>query len=95
MRVHFLTIAQQELADALAHYDAERIELGTDSRGCPRARTHSIIPASLAQSIKAVTEMSAIAVSVQPDLQVREDMIFILAVAHLSRRPQYWQDREG
>jgi plasmid stabilization system protein ParE len=97
MKVRFLTLAQQELDDAVAWYNEQAAGLGYDF---------------LDEVDRAVRRTVAFPMScpeIEPGLRrcllarfpygliygMEDDSIVVVAVTHLHRLPRYWTDRVG
>jgi plasmid stabilization system protein ParE len=96
MRLEFDEQAAQELEDATAYYDAKGDDLGERflhevGEAIQRIRAH---PKAWAQVSRRSRRCLLHRFPYGLIYQVREDMILLLAVMHLSRRPGYWRDRE-
>jgi plasmid stabilization system protein ParE len=94
MRIRFLDVAQRELDDAVAWYNKREEDLGLDFLD------------ELDRSIRRI--LSFPLVSTEIDIGIRrcllarfpygiiygldEDLIVVIAVAHLHRHPRYWAD---
>ncbi|MGH8674426.1 MAG: type II toxin-antitoxin system RelE/ParE family toxin [Burkholderiales bacterium] len=95
MNVRFLEVAQQELDDAVSHYNRESTGLGD---------------AFLLETVAAIERIRRFPDAWHPlggllrrsrlrrfpyglIYAKEDDRILIVAVAHASREPQYWRDR--
>jgi hypothetical protein len=95
MKIHFLTIAQKELDDAVAWYNEQSGGLGNEfldelDRAIRRVITYpqscTEIEAGLRRCIMAHFPYALI-------YGLEKDIIIVVAVAHLHRNPRYWADR--
>jgi len=95
MKISFLEIAQHELDEAIAYYNSQRTGLGDeflleilrllDKIGEFPEAWHPI-----SQNVRRC-RLRQFPYGIL--YQVRESHILIIAVAHLHRKPYYWQDR--
>lgn len=95
MRIRFLDVAQRELDDAVAWYNEHEEDLGLDFLD------------ELDRSIRRVLSFPLAATEIDPGIRrcllarfpygiiyaIDEDLIVVIAVAHLHRHPRYWADR--
>lgn len=99
LSITFHPAAQDELAEGVAWYDRRQQALGDDLLNHvkrARARTRSSASARVAASVTAEPTLPAGAIPVRRVIyEVPPDEIRVLAVAHLRRRPMYWQGRES
>src|SRR4051794_20036689 len=97
MRVEFDARAIVELGEALAYYDEQRLGLGGEfldevNRGLERILAHPTGWQSLSRrSRRYRLDRFPYGLVYQP----RNDLIVILALMHLKRRPRYWRSREN
>ena len=95
--VRFLEVAQAELDEAVAHYNAERPGLGDEFLGeilgaLDRIRRYPDAWAAFGSSARrCLTRRFPYGVVYQ--VLARE--ILVVAVAHLHREPGYWRQRKG
>jgi hypothetical protein len=88
--------ARDELAEAIAHYDGERANLGDEFldefvRAVERIRSWpEAWPRASRNSRRCRLNRFPYGVV----YQVRDTEILVLALAHLARKPAYWKDRE-
>jgi len=96
MKVRFLDLAQRELDDAVAWYDEQVAGLGQDFLD------------ELDRAIRRVVAFPSSCTEVEPGLRrclmarfpygvvygVEQDLIVVVAVAHLHREPRYWIGRK-
>ena len=96
MKVRFLDLAQRELDDAVAWYDEQAAGLGQDFLD------------ELDRAIRRVVAFPSSCTEVEPGLRrclmarfpygvvygVEQDLIVVVAVAHLHREPRYWIGRK-
>jgi len=95
MRVEFLQLAEQELDDAFEYYEYQQSDLGyrfVDEL------YHSIelvkfYPSAWSKSSKNTRRCIVKTFPYALIYQQREDMLLIVAVAHMHRQPNYWVDR--
>jgi plasmid stabilization system protein ParE len=95
MNVRFLELAQKELDDAFAWYEAQVRGLGMEfldeiDRAVRRITSWPLSSQELSPGIRRciVSRFPYGLVYVQ-----EPDTVIVLAVAHLHRRPRYWIDR--
>ena len=95
MKIHFLTIAQKELNDAVDWYNEQADGLGNEfldelDRAIRRAVAYPQscmeIESGLRRCIMARFPYGLIC-------GLEKDKIIVVAVAHLHRNPRYWADR--
>jgi plasmid stabilization system protein ParE len=95
VRVVFLKLARQELREAMDYYDGERAGLGRELLAEVRAAIDRIksFPTAWqpisANTRRCITRRFPYGVI----YRLRDGDILILAVAHLHRNPEHWQDR--
>ena len=97
MVVKFLAPAQAELAEAVAYYNSQKPELGSQFAEEIRRTIERIL-----QYPKAWTPLSKRTRRCRTNkfpygviYQVRGDVLLIVAVMHLHREPQTWKSRLG
>ena len=97
MKVRFLTLAQQELDDAVAWYNEQASGLGYDflyevDRAVRRTVAFPLscpeIESGLRRCLLARFPYGLI-------YGLEGDTIVVIALAHLHRKPRYWADRAG
>src|SRR5664280_264014 len=95
MKIHFLTIAQQELNDAVDWYNEQADGLGNEfldelDRAIRRAVAYpqscTEVESGLRRCIMARFPYGLI-------YGLEKDKIIVVAVAHLHRNPRYWAER--
>jgi plasmid stabilization system protein ParE len=95
MKIHFLSIAQKELNDAVNWYNEQADGLGNEfldelDRAIRRAVAYpqscTEIESGLRRCIMARFPYGLI-------YGLEKDKIIVVAVAHLHRHPRYWADR--
>ena len=95
MKIHFLTIAQKDLNDAVDWYNEQADGLGNEfldelDRAIRRAVTYpqscTEIESGLRRCIMARFPYGLI-------YGLEKDKIIVVAAAHLHRNPRYWADR--
>jgi plasmid stabilization system protein ParE len=99
LRIHQL--AEDELADAAAWYEAKQPGLGTSmleliDQAVERIRS-GVLPSSPAPGVTKAKNARRVLLRRFPYSIVfyeREDQIVIVAFAHSSRRPGYWRSRK-
>ncbi|MDZ7690982.1 MAG: type II toxin-antitoxin system RelE/ParE family toxin [Balneolaceae bacterium] len=95
MEVKLLAPVQSELDEAYAYYEGKMTGLGAQFldeliRAFKQIRAHpNAWPKFSPRTRRCLTAKFPYAVI----YQIREDIILIVAVAHLHRRPDYWKDR--
>ncbi|MFW5711342.1 MAG: type II toxin-antitoxin system RelE/ParE family toxin [Spirochaetota bacterium] len=95
MKISFLEIAQHELDEAIAYYNSQRTGLG-DEFLLEILRLLDRIgefPEAWHPISKNVRRCRLRQFPYGILYQVRKSTILIIAVAHLHRKPFYWQDR--
>jgi toxin ParE1/3/4 len=95
--VIFHPLAEQELIDATAYYEAEKPGLGLEFLGEVKEAVNFLMLYPEAGSNVGVSVRRVILPKFSYSLFYRileEEQIRILAVAHHKRKPQYWVDRE-
>jgi plasmid stabilization system protein ParE len=95
MKARFLNVAQQELDDAVAWYGGDDEDLGLAfldeiDRTLRRILRFPLASTEIEDGIRrALVSRFPYAIIYGID----EDLIVVLAVAHLRRHPRYWADR--
>ena len=95
MNIEFLTPAQSELEEAYTYYEAQRQGLGAHFldeilRVIKNIQAHpKAWPRFSDRTRRCLASKFPYAVI----YQLRENMILIVAVAHLHRKPGYWNER--
>jgi len=95
MKVRFLKLADQELADAVTWYNQQTDGLGRDflddlDRGIRRM---SAFPLSCPEIEPGLRRCLLTRFPYGVIYGMEEDTIIVVAVAHLHRQPRYWADR--
>jgi hypothetical protein len=95
MKVRFLTLANQELADAVAWYNGQMEGLGRDfldelDRTIRRIAAFPLSSPEMGSGLRRCL-LARFPYGVIYGLE--ENTIIVVAVAHLHRRPFYWADR--
>lgn len=87
--------ARRELREAADFYDLERDGLGTEFLDAVEATMHRLIehPQAAPIALEPVRKRRVPRFPYSVVYSVRDDRIFISAIAHNSRRPFYWEDR--
>jgi len=95
MRVIFSTLAKQELEDAARYYELEQEGLGRRFRAEVKRAARRIARYPRAWSIERgdIRKCSLYKFPYKLLYSIEQDHIFIVAVAHQHRRPDYWVDR--
>jgi len=95
MRIRFLGVAQREVDDATAWYDEREEDLGRDFLD------------ELDRVIRRIKLFPSASTEIDPGIRrcllarfpygvvygIDEDLVVVIAVAHLHRHPRYWVDR--
>ena len=95
MRIRFLDVAQRELDDAVVWYNERGEDLGLDFLD------------ELDRSIRRVLTFPLASTEIEPGIRkcllarfpysivygIDEELIIVIAIAHLHRSPRYWADR--
>jgi plasmid stabilization system protein ParE len=95
MKVRFLTLAQQELDDAVAWYNEQADGLGKEfldelDRAVRRA---VVFPMSCPQITSGLRRCLLARFPYGIIYGLEDDMMVVIAVAHLHRKPRYWAGR--
>jgi plasmid stabilization system protein ParE len=95
MKVRFLTLANKELDDAVAWYNEQADGLGKDfldelDRVVRRAVAFPLSCPEIAPGLRRCL-LARFPYGLIYGLE--DDMIVVVAVAHLHRKPRYWADR--
>ena len=95
MRVIFSTFAHQELKDAIQYYEMEFKGLGERFRQEVRRAALRIAEYPTAWSVERGQIRKCLLLKFPYKLlySIEKDHIFIVAVAHQHRRPDYWIER--
>lgn len=95
MKVRFSTLAQQELDDAVLYLGLEFEGLGERFKSEVKAAVLRIARYPLAWSVERGDVRKCLLHKFPYKLRysIESDHIFIIAVAHQHRRPDYWIDR--
>ena len=96
MRVIFSRLARQELDDATHYYDTEFQGLGKWFRGAvsEAAKRISEYPEAGPVERGAVRKYLLHKFPYKLLYSIEQDHIFIMAVAHLHRKPDYWVEQQ-
>ena len=95
MRIRFLDVAQREVDDAVAWYNEREQDLGVDFLD------------ELDRAIRRIKSFTLASTEIEPGIRrcllgrfpygviygIDEDLVIVIAVAHLHRNPLYWVDR--
>lgn len=97
MDFDFLAVAQLELEESFDYYEARREGLGTEFvrevyRAIQRILKHPRAWAKLSERTRRC-RTSRFPYGIIYEVRDEENVILIVAIAHLSRKPGYWQDR--
>lgn len=94
MRIIFSKFAQKELVDATLHYQIEYSGLGLKFRQEIRkaAKRISEYPKACSMGKGEIRKCLLHKFPYKLLYSIEEDHIFIIAVAHQHRRPEYWMD---
>jgi plasmid stabilization system protein ParE len=97
MVVKFLSPAQAELAEAVAYYNSQKPELGSQFTEEIRRTIERILQYPLAWTplSKRTRRCRTNKFPYGVIYQVRVDILLIVAVMHLHREPQTWKSRLG
>lgn len=95
MRVKLLLPAQAEFEEAVAFYNEQRDGLGSEFTEEVRKAMQRVVlhPQAWARLSRRTRRCRTNRFPYGLIYQVRDDLILIVAVAHLSRKPDYWRDR--
>ncbi|CAN1722889.1 toxin ParE1/3/4 [Hyphomicrobium sp. 1Nfss2.1] len=95
MRLTYDPSAVSEIGDAAAWYEAEKTGLAIEFLVEFNSAVERLLefPNAWPNVGKRVRRLQLRRFPYGIIYQLREDEIFIVAVAHLHRRPQYWKDR--
>ena len=95
MNMEFLTVAQQELDDAVAYYNYEQDGLGDRflTEVLRAVKRIERFPQAWQLLTKNAHRCLINHFPYGIIYQVREDKILIIAVANLHRKPDYWKNR--
>jgi plasmid stabilization system protein ParE len=95
MKVVFSRLAKQELDDASRYYEIEYRELGKRFRGEVRDAAKRIAKYPEAWPVERGEIRKCLLHKFPYKLlySIESDLIFIIAVAHLHRKPDYWIER--
>jgi plasmid stabilization system protein ParE len=95
MTSRFLSAAEAEFADAGAFYEAERVGLGDDFFETVRAAVGRLeeIPEMGSPLDSKYRSVVVLRFPFRIVYRIAGGEIVIVAVAHQSRRPEYWRDR--
>jgi len=95
MRILFDKLAQQELSDAVDYYEIELPGLGTRFREEVRVAVERIreYPAAWAKEKGDVRRYFLHKFPYKILFSIEEDYIYVIAIAHCHRRPDYWVER--
>jgi hypothetical protein len=95
MTVVILSAAEEELAEAKKYHDSQRFGLGTEFVDSFNEAIERIIALPEAWGLIAKKVRCCIFRRFEYGIiyVVRDEVIFVLAVMHLKRRPGYWKKR--
>ena len=95
MKSRFHEAADAKLAEAVAYYDGKALGLGDRFMSDVKAATRQIErhPAIAPVIEEGVRAQALVRFPYRLMYVVEDDEIFIVAVAHQSKRPGYWVDR--
>lgn len=97
--VHFSESAGQDWAEAVRWYEQQRAALGAELLGAVTAAIEQIRrhpeSGSPRPSRPSVRQLLLSRFPYQVVYQVRAEAVRIVAIAHTSRRPDYWRHRVG
>lgn len=95
MKVIFSTLAKQELEDVAQHYEIELEGLGNRFRAETRKAARRIARYPRASSVERgdIRKCSLHKFPYKLLYSIEKDHIYIIAVAHQHRRPDYWVER--
>jgi plasmid stabilization system protein ParE len=94
-RISFAPAAEAELADAVAFYDQQRAGVGSNLTESIEAACEFIAEHPLAGEpyYHRTRRKRLLAYDYYVIYEIRRDVIRVVAIAHESRRPNYWRDR--
>lgn len=97
MKVEFLLAAEAELEDAVQWYNGRENGLGEELRAEVGNAIQRIIlfPEGWARVSPRTRRCQVARFPYGVIYQVRSEMILIVAIMHLSRKPGYWNQRSG
>lgn len=97
MRVQFLTMASEEVAEAHRYYDLQQVGLGRQFVAEVRHAAKRIAQFPLAFPVQRgeIRKCLLHRFSYKMLYAIRDDSILIIAVAHQHREPEYWVERVG
>ncbi len=97
MKIIFSEYAVKELEDAVEFYDAEYVDLGQRFKKEIKSTVRRISDYPQAWSIERGEVRKCLLHKFPYKLlySIESDHIFIIAVAHLHREPEYWVGREN
>jgi toxin ParE2 len=96
LRVRFLATARQEFREAVLYYNAQRAWLGSEFRDEVKATTKRIVQQPLAWHLmggnirRCQTRRFPYGIIYEP----LPEEIIVIAVAHLHRQPDFWNQRK-
>jgi len=95
MQVEFLELAERELDDAFEYYEYQQKELGYRfvDEVYNSINLIELYPLAWSKSSKDTRRCLVKTFPYAIIYQKRNDMILIVAIAHLHRKPNYWIDR--
>ncbi len=95
MKIRFLTIAQSELDDAFDWYEKQAIGLGYNFLEALNVALRLVVSYPELQPLVSANIRRCLLNRFPYALYYRitKDEIFVVAVAHLRRKPKYWHDR--
>jgi plasmid stabilization system protein ParE len=95
MKLTYDRLALSEIEDAAAWYGEERHELAREFVAELNSSIKRLLeyPKAWPQVGKRVRRLQLRRFPYGIFYQIREDEIFVVAVAHLHRQPEYWRDR--
>jgi plasmid stabilization system protein ParE len=95
MKIEFLPAAAAEVEDAVEWYNAQKPGLGERFRGEVSKAVDRILlfPQGWAKTSRRSRRCQLRRFPYGVIYQVREDMILVLALMHLHRKPGYWHGR--
>jgi plasmid stabilization system protein ParE len=95
MTIRFLSAAETEFADAAAFYEAERVGLGNEFVETIQAAVERLedVPEMGSPLDSKYRSFIVLRFPFRIVYRIADREIVIVAVAHQSRRPEYWRDR--